>query len=142
MLPQFNILIVGIHQQHAESLRLNSGGDGTSGGVTALVPNYLGVAPNPMAVIALTRALDRMLGVSTGVADYEEAAANVRAQADEQMARSSEVRDAVRAMEEQYESMAGTLQGGRGDEGSSDLPSADELLGDVERFLASESDED
>ncbi|MDA1061896.1 MAG: PAC2 family protein [Chloroflexi bacterium] len=111
---------------------------GASGGVTALVPNYLGVVPNPMAVLELTRVLDQLLGTHTGPGDFERMAARVRAQADEQVARSPEVRDAVHEMEEQYEAMAAL---GHSDTGASDLPSADDLLGDVERFLASDGDD-
>ena len=113
---------------------------GACGGITALVPNYLGVVPNPMAVLEVTRVLDRLVGAETAPGDFEQAATSVRTQADEQMAQSPEVRDAVREMEEQYESMAAM---GREDEdgGTSDLPSADELLGDVERFLANEGDD-
>jgi hypothetical protein len=118
-----------------------AGAGSASAGVTALVPNYLGVVPNPMAVVELTRVLDRLLHTHTETGDFEEAAANVRAQADEQMEHSPEVRDAVRGMEEQYESLAGLTQDAEADAGASELPSADELLGDVERFLANEADD-
>ena len=112
---------------------------GASGGVTALVPNYLGVVPNPMAVLEVTRVLDRLIGTRTASGDFEQAASSVRVQADQQMEQSPEVRDAVREMEEQYESMAAM---GREDDdaGASDLPLADDLLGDVERFLANEGE--
>ncbi len=110
------------------------GEDRASGGITALVPNYLGVVPNPMAVLEVTRVLDRLLGAQTAPGDFDEAVARVREQADEQMEQSPEVRDAVRQMEEQYESMPGMDRAA--DDDASDLPSADDLLGDVERFLA------
>ncbi|MYD65554.1 MAG: PAC2 family protein [Chloroflexi bacterium] len=106
------------------------------GGMTVLVPNYLGVVPNPMAVLGVTRTLDRLIGAETPTGQYEEAADNVRAQADEQMQASAEVREAVEAMEEQYESIAG----GGGDEDDSGLPSVSDLLEDVERFLSNEGD--
>lgn len=106
----------------------------TIGGMTALVPNYLGVVPNPMAVLGITRTLDRLLGAETPSGDYEEAATSVRAQADEQMESSAEVRDAVRQMEEQYESIAGEAAGG-----GSEL-SVSDILDDVERFLSNDGD--
>ncbi|MCY4454703.1 MAG: PAC2 family protein [Chloroflexi bacterium] len=109
---------------------------GTSiGGMTALVPNYLGVVPNPMAVLGITRTLDRLLGAQTPTGEFEEASANVRAQADEQMQVSGEVREAVEAMEEQYESIAGAAN-----DADSELPSVSDLLEDVERFLSNEGD--
>ena len=52
------------------------------------------------------------------------------------MQASAEVREAVEAMEEQYESIAG----GGGDEDDSGLPSVSDLLEDVERFLSNEGD--
>ena len=107
----------------------------TIGGMTTLVPNYLGVVPNPMAVLGVTRTLDRLLGVETPSGEYEEAAASVRAQADEQMDVSAEVRDAVRSMEEQYESIAG--EAGAGD---SELPPVSDILEDVERFFSNDDD--
>ena len=112
-----------------------SAGGVSIGGMTALVPNYLGVVPNPMAVLGITRTLDRLLGAETPMGDYEEASANVRAQADEQMQVSGEVRDAVEAMEEQYESIAGAAN-----DADSELPSVSDLLEDVERFLSNEGD--
>ena len=118
-----------------------AGEGGASGGITALVPNYLGVVPNPMAVLEVTSVLDRLMGTQTTPGEFEQAATNVRAQADEQMEQSSEVREAVHQMEEQYESMAGMGSASDDDAGASDLPSADELLGDVERSLANEGDD-
>ena len=47
------------------------------GGMTVLVPNYLGVVPNPMAVLGVTRTLDRLIGAETPTGQYEEAADNV-----------------------------------------------------------------
>ena len=111
-------------------------GSGTSiGGMTALVPNYLGVVPNPMAVLGITRTLDRMLGAETPTGEFEEAAASVRSRADEQMRVSAEVREAVEAMEEQYESIAGAANDDDGE-----LPSVSDILEDVERFLSNEGD--
>ena len=111
-------------------------GSGASiGGMTALVPNYLGVIPNPMAVLGITRTLDRLLGVETPSDAYEEAAASVRSQADEQMAASAEVRDAVRDMEEQYESIARSANAAE-----SDLPPVSDILEDLERFFANDGD--
>ena len=69
--------------------------------------------------------------METPSGEFEEAAASVRAQADEQMQVSDEVREAVRNMEEQYESIAGDA--GAGD---SELPSVSDILEDVERFLS------
>ncbi len=110
-------------------------------GLTAVVPTYLGVVPNPMAVVALTERLDDLLGLSTPLEEFRSAWDKVRAQADRQMEESAEVRDAVRAMEEQYESIASGTQASEQVEpgASEDPPSAEGLLGDIERFLSEEA---
>ena len=114
-------------------------------GLTVLVPNYLGIVPNPMAVLSVTELLDRYLGVRTSMAEYREAAEKVRQQADHQVEQSGEVREAVRGMEEQYESIARQTSGGApegsGDSDGGELPSVEELLSDVERFLAGDGDD-
>ena len=71
------------------------------------------------------------------------AAERTEAEIAEQMAGSEEVRQVVEALEQQYD----TVASGRGERASSmglsgQLPSADELAAEVERFLAGQDDED
>ncbi len=119
------------------SLYGNEGG--VTGGLTAVVPNYLGVVPNPFAMLALTEVLDRVAGSETPLDDIKVTADELRTRADEEMRNSEEFRDAVEEMERSYESVAGSFTGaGAADEQSDELPSSDDILRDVERFLRQE----
>ena len=103
-------------------------------GLTALVPNYLGVVPNPMAMVALTEVLDRLAGTVTDLGEVREAAESLRARADEAIGQSEEMRTAVGEMEASYESVVEEL-GAQRPIAESGLPDASELLRDGERFL-------
>ena len=103
-------------------------------GLTAIVPNYLGVVPNPMAMVALMAVLDRLAGVVTEIDEVHEAVESLRLRADEAIQQSEELRTAVEAMEANYESVADEF-GVQRAIGESSLPDASELLRDVERFL-------
>lgn len=115
------------------SLHGNAGG--LTGGLTAVVPNYLGVVPNPFAMLALTEVIDRLAGSETPLTDVQKTADELRQRADEEMARSDEFREAVEEMERGYENVASDFTGAGGTIESEELPSADDILSDVERFL-------
>ena len=114
---------------------------GITAGLGAIVPNYLGVVPNPLAMLALTEAMDRLAGTQTPLDEIRDHAEQVRARADEEMRRSDEVRSAVEQMEAQYESVAAAAGGPLLDAADqSELPSPDDLLQDIERFLRAPED--
>ena len=116
------------------SVHGNAGG--LTGGLTAVVPNYLGVVPNPFAMLALTEVLDRLAGSETPLDEVQETADELRGRADEEMMNSEEFRDAVEEMERSYENVASDFTGaGAAGEESDELPSSDDILRDVERFL-------
>lgn len=110
--------------------------------VSAIVPNYLGVVPNPLAMVALVEACDRLCQTRTDIDEIRQLAEQVKARADEAVGESSELADAVRQMEEQYDAMvADAASPHRGEErGEDSLPSPDELLRDVQAFLNKERD--
>jgi hypothetical protein len=106
-----------------------------AGGLSAIVPNYLGVVPNPFAMLELIEAYDRLCNLQTDVEPIRELAEQVRAKADESFADSTELADAIRQMEEQYDAITGD-EPGNVEAGSEDgLPSSSDLLGDVDAFL-------
>jgi len=122
------------------AMHTNAGG--ASAGLTAVVPNYLGVVPNPYAMVALTRAVDRLAGTTTSVDDFQTAADQLGVRADEEMEKSEDLRRAVHDLEEGYEAIVEQMNGGgveSAESGSDELPSPDELLRDVERFLQGEA---
>ena len=117
-----------------------SNAGGVAAGLTAVVPNYLGVVPNPYAMVALTKSVDRLVGTTTPVDDFQEAADQLGVRASEEMERSDDLRQAVHDLEESYEAIVEQMTGGVPDSSEADeLPSPDELLRDVERFLQGET---
>lgn len=118
---------------------LHGNDGGVAGGLTAVVPNYLGIVPNPFAMLALTEVLDRLAGSETPLDEVQVTADELRDRADEEMKNSEEFREAVQEMERNYENVSGNFTGvGTTDEGSDELPSSDDILRDVERFLRQE----
>jgi proteasome assembly chaperone (PAC2) family protein len=110
-------------------------------GFAVHVPHYLARAEYPQAARAL---LDHT-GVSAGLflptESLTKAAERVDAEIAEQVEASEEVAQVVSALERQYDMVAG----GRGEVTnlglSGELPSAEELAAEVERFLAAQDDD-
>lgn len=111
-------------------------------GFVLLVPHYLAETEYPDAVIA---AADRVMG-ATGIVltldDLRESREEYLAKVDEQVAGNDELRQMVQTLENRYDAyMAGRdpEDMDRYDEGGfdeRDLPSADELAAELERYLA------
>ena len=97
----------------------------------AVVPHYLNVGPNPNAVISLVKMVDRGFGTRTPLGPLDERSEAFAGQVQEAMDRSSEALSYIRSLEEQYDSSASEDE----DEGAAGLPTSQELLGDLERFL-------
>ena len=115
--------IVGVLNLHFRSLQWRNAS------LWAVMPHYLNVGPNPNAIASLVRTVDTGFGTSTPQAALEARAEAFAEQVQEAMDRSSEALTYIRTLEEQYDAQRPT------DEGSSELPSGAELLGDLERFL-------
>jgi len=118
------------------SVQMNAGGH--TGGITAVVPNYLGVVPNPLVVLALVEIFDRIADTKTNLSDFESAANDLKLRADQEMSNSEEFHRALEEMEASYEEVINNFTG-RNDTDSTDddLPSSDDILRDVEKFLRS-----
>lgn len=107
-----------------------------SAGFAVAVPHYLADTEYPDAAVVLLGSVARVSGLTLDTEDLVEAAASTRAQVDEQIAGSDEVAAVVRALEEQYDSFqAGRDRSLLGNVGG-ELPTADELGAELERFLA------
>ena len=107
-----------------------------SAGFAVAVPHYLADAEYPAAAVVLLDSVARLTGLQLHTEDLAEAAVSTRDEIDRQVDDSQEVSAVVRALEEQYDSFqAGrdrsllTAEGG-------ELPTADELGAELERFLA------
>lgn len=105
-------------------------------GVAVHVPHYLAQAGFPPAAMAALERVEQVTGLALGSEALAPAAREALQAVDRQVIGSDEVTAVVRALEEQYDTLSRTL--GRtsllGE--AVDLPTADEIGAEFERFLA------
>ncbi|MBT2474019.1 PAC2 family protein [Microbacterium sp. ISL-103] len=111
-------------------------------GFVLLVPHYLAETENPEAVIAAAEKLMAATGLVILLDEVQERRADYLARVDEQVIGNDELQQMVQGLERRYDAyMAGRdPEDGSYDEGGfneRDLPSADELAAELERYLAS-----
>ena len=97
-------------------------------GFVAHVPHYLAQASFPEATLRLTRSLNQASGLAVPIEPLEKASAQTMSDIAEEMSGSAEVQELVATLEQQYDAIAG--------EGDSQMPSADEIAAEFEKFLA------
>lgn len=111
-------------------------------GFAVHVPHYLARAEYPQAARVLLDHVGLAAGLYLPTASLTKAAERAEEEIGEQVAASDEVRQVVEALERQYD----TVAAGRGEHGSGalhgELPSADELAAEVEKFLAARDDDE
>src|SRR5262249_3810800 len=98
-------------------------------GLWAQVPHYASAMPYPAAGLALVHTLADVAGVDFGAGSLEADAANARARLDALIDESTEHQQLVRQLEEQVDEQE------RQDEGAGGIPSGEELVAELERFL-------
>jgi hypothetical protein len=96
----------------------------------AVVPHYLNVGPNPNAAVSLVKAVDKGFRTVTSQVGLEERCDEFSHQVQEAMEHSDEAASYITSLEEQYDSNSTALPDAGGE-----LPTSDELLGDLENFL-------
>jgi hypothetical protein len=105
-------------------------------GVAAHVPHYLAQATYPAASLTLLEHLERLTGLHLPTEQMREAAEANRTEIDEQIGQSAENAAVVAALEQQYDTFTAAREGtdllGSGGE----VPSAEEIGAEFERFLA------
>ncbi|MCE3551865.1 PAC2 family protein [Pseudonocardia sp. RS11V-5] len=109
-------------------------------GFAVHVPHYLARAEYPQAARTLLDHTAVATGLYLSTEELSKAAERTDAEIAEQVAGSAEVAEVVEALEKQYDAVAAGRQRGSGGLGG-DLPSADELAAEVERFLADQGDD-
>ncbi|MEU3642588.1 PAC2 family protein [Lentzea sp. NPDC034063] len=126
--PFFNRVQVPGNVSGLLEFRLGQAGHDAMG-FAAQVPHYLAQSQYPTAAVTLLDALARATGLALPIGSLVEAAQAADAEIHRQVAESEEVAQVVEALERQYDAFIQTV-------GTTDLPSADELGAEFERFLA------
>jgi hypothetical protein len=134
--PWLGQIMVPASAGHLLEFRLGQAGCDALG-MAVPVPPYLADSEYPAAAIALLHEVSARSGLRLSTGALDEAAARTRAAIDAQVAQSEEIQAVVRALEEQYDSYVSGQN--RSLPAERDLPSADELGAELERFLAEQS---
>ncbi|MDO8107410.1 PAC2 family protein [Isoptericola sp. b441] len=107
-------------------------------GFAVHVPHYLAQSAYPQAAMVALGQLEKTTGLDLASGALESAAREAAAEIERQMAGSPEVASVVHALEKQYDDAVRAIDG-PGLLGE-DLPTADELGAEFERFLAQQED--
>ena len=106
----------------------------------AQLPHYLSAGPNPNAISALVRLIDRGFGTDTSLARIERRIERFKEQVQQAITDSGEAESYIRMLESQYDANLPQLtEPDTGDD--PELPSAEDLLSDLEGFLRDQRDE-
>lgn len=120
-------------------LRLGESGHDAMG-FAVHVPHYLAQSPFPAAGLAGLRHVERATGLDLGLAALEPAATDALHEVERQVESSSEVAAVVQALEEQYDAFTRSVGRTSLLAQTTDLPTAEEIGAELERFLAEQSD--
>lgn len=98
----------------------------SSASLWAAVPHYVAAVPNPKAALALLRRLEALTGIAVDASELEEETSSYEEQVTRAVEANPEIEELVQRIEEQQ-----SEQFAEGE----DLPSADTLARDFQRFL-------
>jgi hypothetical protein len=139
--PWVNTVQVPASAGHLLEYRLgNAGRDAV--GFAVHVPQYVAQMDYPQAAEVLLDNVAAVTGLVLPSGPLREAAAQVRADIDAQVEQSSEIAAVVRALESQYDAFVGSRGRTLLSEDGGQLPTADELGAELERFLAEQTRRD
>jgi predicted ATP-grasp superfamily ATP-dependent carboligase len=121
----------------AALLELRMGEEGRAAiGFAVHVPHYLAQAAYPAAAVTLLDSVQRVTGLSLPTDALREAAHRTDLEIARQVEGSDEVSEVVQALEQQYDAFAAGGNGGMLADEPENMPTADELGAQFERFLA------
>jgi predicted ATP-grasp superfamily ATP-dependent carboligase len=100
-----------------------------SASLWAAVPHYVAASPNPKAALALIRRFEGLAGIAVDASSLEEAAEDYDRQVSAAVASDPEVKDFVERLEETMDQVDEIAPR------SEQLPSADAIARDFQRFL-------
>jgi hypothetical protein len=115
-------------------LRLGEAGHDAMG-FSAYVPHYLAQGTYPAASLSILDAIMQATGLAIQAKDLRDAAKRIDAEIEKQVADSAEVAQVVEALERQYDAFTKAPENLLIEDGE-EVPSADELGAELERFLA------
>jgi proteasome assembly chaperone (PAC2) family protein len=98
----------------------------SSASLWAAVPHYVAAVPNPKAALALLRRLEGLTGIAVDASELEEETSDYEEQVGRAVASNPEIEELVKRIEEQQAEL---------DENGGDLPSADTIAQEFQRFL-------
>jgi predicted ATP-grasp superfamily ATP-dependent carboligase len=110
-------------------------------GFTVHVPHYLAQSQFPPASVVGLRHVERATGLNLAIATLDEAATDATLEVEKQVQESTEVAAVVKALEEQYDAFARSVGRTNLLAEQQQLPTADELGAEFERFLAEQNGE-
>ncbi len=99
----------------------------SSASLWAAVPHYVAAVPNPKAALALLRRLEGLTGIAVDASELEEETTDYEEQVGRAVAANPEIEELVKRIEEQ--------QAEQLTEDGSELPSADAIASEFQRFL-------
>ena len=105
-------------------------------GIAAPVPPYLAQTEYPTAALALLREVGARTGLRLDPGTLEQAEGETRKAIEREVGNSEELQTLIAALEQQYDAATAAAQSSLAE---GDLPSADELGAELERFLADQS---
>jgi predicted ATP-grasp superfamily ATP-dependent carboligase len=105
-------------------------------GFAVHVPHYLAQAAYPAAAVTLIESVQRATGLSLPTDALREAAHRTDLEIARQVEGSDEVSEVVQALEQQYDAFAAGSEGGMLADEPENMPTAEELGAQFERFLA------
>jgi predicted ATP-grasp superfamily ATP-dependent carboligase len=103
----------------------------------ASVPHYVAAAPNPKAALALIRSFEGVAGVAVDATDLEQSAEEYQRQVDAAVATDPDVKSFVERLEQTLDEVSDELS-----PDPDQLPSADSIARDFQRFLRQKRAED
>ena len=102
----------------------------------ASVPHYVAAAPNPKAALALIRSFEGVGGIAVDALDLEHSAEDYQRQVDAAVATDPDVKSFVERLEQTLDEVADEISP------NPELPSADAIARDFQRFLRQKRAED
>lgn len=132
-------VVVPGHMTGLLELRMGEAGRDAAG-FAVHVPHYLAQNDYPAAAQVLLESVNRTTGLRLPTQALATAGEQVQAMIAAQLAEQPEVAAVVRSLEEQYDQLAAERGMVVGDEVPTELPTADELGAELERFLAAENE--